>query len=137
MFNSREYEWADITLLVGGRDIQGIRGVKFGEKAEREPMFAKGRYAHSIQTGNVSVEGEFVLTHSAVSILKRSSRGGSLLNLSVDAIVNFGDPSEGNAMQTYRIIGARFLEDVIDYKQGDKFAEITVPWVALRTELIV
>ena len=30
--NGREYEWADLTLILGGRDITGFRGLKYGEK---------------------------------------------------------------------------------------------------------
>lgn len=135
MFNSRDYEWADITLMLGGRDMTGIRGIKFGEKAEREPYYGKGRHAQSIQTGNIAVDGELVLKQSDVLVLKKSAKNGSLLSLSLDAIVNFGDPAEGNAMETYLITGIRFLEDNKDIKQGDKFMEITIPFIALRAQL--
>ncbi len=135
MFDSRDYEWADITLMLGGRDMTGIRGVKFSEKAEREAYHGKGRHAQSIQTGNVTVDGELILKQSDVLAMKKSSRTGSLLALSLDAIVNFGDPSEGNAMETYSITGIRFLEDTKDIKQGDKYMEITLPFIALRAQL--
>jgi hypothetical protein len=32
MFNSREYEYADVTLVLGGKDITGIRGVNYSAK---------------------------------------------------------------------------------------------------------
>ncbi len=130
----REYEWGDITLVLGNRDITGVVGIKYGEKAEREATYAKGRYAHSIQTGNISVDGEITLLQSEVIALQKSSKNNSILSLNLDAIVNYGDPSNGDAMHSEKVIGLRFTENVKEWKQGDKRAEITLPFIALRVE---
>lgn len=130
--SGRQYEWGDITLILGNRDMTGITGIKYGKKAEREASYAKGRYAHSIQTGNISCDGEITLLQSDVIALQKSSKDGCLLSLNLDAIVNYGDPSEGDMMRTDRIIGLRFTEDIKDWKQGDKRAEITLPFIALK-----
>lgn len=132
--SGRQYEWGDITLILGNRDMVGITGIKYGEKAEREASHAKGRYAHSIQTGNISVDGEVTLLQSEVIALQKSGKNNSILSLNLDAIVNYGDPSEGDMMRTDRIIGLRFTEDIKDWKQGDKRAEITLPFIALRVQ---
>lgn len=134
MFNTRDYEWADITLMLGGRDMTGIRGVQYKKSAEREAYYGKGRHAQSIQTGNVSIEGQLILKQSDYIALSNSSRSGSLLDLSLDAIVNFGNPLEGNAMETILITGIRFTEEGVDAKQGDKFMEITLPFIALNAQ---
>jgi hypothetical protein len=131
MFNSREYEWADITAVVGGRDLTGIRGFKISEKAEREALYAKGRTPHSIQTGNFSFEGELMMLQSEYEALAASGNG-SVLTLSIDVIVGFGNPLEGNAPIFKRAIGVRFTEAAIELKQGDKFAEISLPFVCLN-----
>lgn len=128
----REYEWGDISLVLGNRDVVGVTGIKYGEKVEREASHAKGRYAHSIQTGNITVDGEITLLQSEVIALQKAAMNQSLLSLNLDAIVNYGNPSEGDAMRTDRIIGIRFTEDVREWKQGDKRAEITLPFLALR-----
>ncbi|TWI22198.1 hypothetical protein [Sphingobacterium siyangense] len=129
-FNSREYEWADITVIAGGRDLLGIRGVKYTRKIEREAVYAKGRKAKAIQSGNESVEGELVLLQSTYNELLDSS-GGDILSLSIDTEVTYGNPSRGDALRTDRLIGIRFTEEAVEFKQGDKFAEITVPFLAL------
>lgn len=131
MFDSREYEWADISLLLGGRDMVEIRAIKYGEKAEREPLFAKGRTARSIQTGNISVEGEITVTMAGYNALVMAA-GGSILSLSVDGICSYGNPLEGNVPQTDRILGIRFTEGKKEAKQGDKFMEVTLPFLALN-----
>ena len=133
MFNSRQYEWADLTLVLGGRDITGIRGVKYSEKAEKEALFAKGRYAHSIQTGNVAVEGEITLLQSEYEALVIAG-GGSVLGLSLDGVFGYGNPANGDTPIFDRVLGISFTEAAKEFKQGDKFMEITLPFVALSVK---
>lgn len=133
MFNSRQYEWSDTTLIIGGRDITGVRGVKYTEKVEREPIYAKGSHAHSIQSGNSTVEGEITLLQSEYEALVQSG-SGTIMSLSVDALVAYGNPLNLDAIITDRILGIRFTESTKELKQGDKFMEITLPFVALRVQ---
>ena len=56
MFNSREYEWADISVVMGGRPITGIRGIKYNIKKEKELLYAKGNWkSHTNLTHPVKV----------------------------------------------------------------------------------
>lgn len=132
-FNSRQYEWADLTLILGGRDITGFRGIKYSEKIEREAIFAKGRDAHSIQSGNSTVEGEITLLQSEYEALVKSGKG-SVLSLSLDALVAYGNPLNADAIITDRLIGLRFTESSKELKQGDKMMEISLPFIALRVQ---
>lgn len=77
MVNTREYEWADISLVVAGRDIKGFRGVKYSEKQEKEALYAKGNKAHCIQAGNIAYEGELTLTQSEYETLRLAMGGVS------------------------------------------------------------
>lgn len=130
MFNSRQYEWADLTLILGGRDVTGIRGVKYSKTIEREAVYAKGRKAHSIQSGNEAITGEIKMLQSEFEALVKSG-GGSVLSLSVDALVSYGNPGNGDSMTTDRIEGIRFTEEPSEMNQNDKFQEITLPFLAL------
>ncbi len=132
-FNSRQYEWADLSLIAGGKDVTGIRGVKYSEKMEREAVYAKGRDAHSIQTGNSTVEGEITVLQSEYEALVKAG-GGSIMSLSLDALVAYGNPANGDAIITDRLLGIRFTESAKELKQGDKFMEISLPFVALRVQ---
>ena len=128
--NGREYEWADLSLIVGGRDLTRFRGIKYSKKIEREHLHAKGRNPHSIQSGNVTCEGEITLLQSEYEALVMAGKG-SILGLSLDALVCYGNPTSGNAMITDRIETLWFTEVAKELKQGDKFMEITVPFLAL------
>lgn len=132
-FNSRQYEWADLTLIAGGKDITGVRAVKYGEKMEREAIYAKGRNPHSIQTGNSEVTGEITVLQSEYEALVKAG-GGSIMSLSLDAIVAYGNPLNADAIVTDRILGIRFNEFTKEFKQGDKFMEVSLPFVALRVQ---
>lgn len=129
--NGREYEWGDLTLILGGRDLTRFRGIKYTGKIEREPLFAKGRTAVSIQTGNEAVEGEIKMLQSEYEALVDAGKG-TVLSLNLDALVSYGDPFKGDNMTTDRIEGIRFTEATKEFNQGDKFQEITLPFLALK-----
>ena len=131
MFDSRQYEWADLTLILGGRDITGIRAVKYTEKIEREALYAKGRNPHSIQSGNIAYEGEITMLQSEYEALVKAGKG-SVLSLSLDCLFGYGNPSNGDAIITNRASGIRFTEAAREMKQGDKFEEITLPFICLN-----
>jgi hypothetical protein len=55
-----------------------------------------------------------------------------LLQVQVDINCSYGNPTNGDAMQTDRIEGVMFTELAKELKQGDKFMEITLPFIALN-----
>ena len=130
-FDSRQYEWADLTLILGGRDITGIRAVKYEEAIEREALYAKGRSPHSIQSGNISYKGEIAMLQSDYEALVKAGKG-SVLSLNLDGLFAYGNPSTGDALMSDRASGIRFLSAAKDLKQGDKFQEIKLPFVCLN-----
>jgi hypothetical protein len=96
-------------------------------------LFAKGRHAHSIQTGNIAVEGEITLLQSEYEALVAAGNG-SILGLSLDGVFAYGNPAIGDPLITDRVIGISFTEAAKEFKQGDKFMEITLPFVALAVK---
>lgn len=136
MFDTREYEWSDIALIIAGRDVKGFRGIKYTEKQEKEALYAKGNKAHSIQRGNISYEGELTMTQSEYELL-RMSMGGSILNGRVLQItVAYGNPSKGDLMITDTLLHVEFTEDSTEWKQGDKFQEKSLPIIFMDKKRI-
>lgn len=128
-FNSREYEWADITAVLNGRDMTGVRAVKYKEKQEAEPLYAKGNKPHNVQKGNIAYDGELGLLQSEYEALVKSGKG-SVLNLrGLTLTVGYGDPSSGDAMITDQCLGIVFTEAGKEWSQGDKFADIVLPFM--------
>lgn len=131
--NGRQYEFADLSLILGGRDVIGFRGIKYSEKQEKEALYGKGNKPLSIQKGNVSYEGEITLFQSELETLKLLAREqtgrSSIMSLNLNAIVTYGNPLKGDAMITDRLYGIQFTEDAKELKQGDKFMEVTLPFI--------
>lgn len=131
MFNSREYEFADLTVMVGGKDTVGLRGLKYSVKQEKEAVYDKGNEPIAIQKGNKSYEGELTILASELETL-RLNGDGTILGLQLDIVAVYGNPLNGDAMVTDVLQGVQFTEEPKEYKQGDKFAEITLPFIFLR-----
>ncbi len=132
-FDSRQYEFNDLTLEMGGRIVTGFRGVKYSTKQEKELLYGKGNEPLSIQKGNISYEGEVTVLQSELETL-RLLGGGSVLGLSLNATVCYGNPANGDMLIIDKIRGLQFTEDGKEMKQGDKNMEITLPFICLRIE---
>lgn len=132
MFNSREYEWADLTLLLGGKDLTGFRGIKYTIKQEKEVVYGKGNMPIAIQKGNKSIEGEITILQSELETMRLQSGTKSILDLQLDGVVCYGNPANGDVLVTDVVQGIQFTEEPKELKQGDKFMEITLPFIALR-----
>lgn len=130
-FNSRQYEWADVTLFLGGVDLTGIRAIEYKEKMDKEAIYAKGRKPIAIQKGNQMYEGSITLLQSEYEALVTAGKG-SILGLSLDAECSYGNGVDPSI--TDRIIGLQFTEAPKNFKQGDKFMEIALPFIALDLE---
>lgn len=130
MFNSREYEWSDVNVVAAGRPVTGIRGVKYSSKQEKEVLHAKGNKPHSIQRGNKTYDSELTVTQSEYEAL-RAAGGGDILDISIDIVVAYGNPSKGDVITTDLLMGVEFTEDNTEWKQGDKFQEKSLPFIFL------
>ncbi len=130
MFNSREYEWADISVVLAGRPVTGFRAVKYSAKQEKEALHAKGSKPHAIQHGNKTYEGSVSLLQSEYEALAQAC-GGDVLDASVDMVVSYGNPSKGDTVVTDILVGVEFTEDNTEWKQGDKFQEKELPFICL------
>ncbi len=130
MVNTREYEWSDVNVVMAGRPVTGLRGVKYNAKQEKELVHAKGNKPHSIQRGNKTYEGEITLLQSEYEALRKAC-GGDILDASVDIVAAYGNPTNGDAITTDILVSVEFTEDNTEWKQGDKFQEKTLPFIFL------
>ena len=130
MFNTREYEWADINVVMAGRNVTGFRAVSYTSKQEKEALYAKGNKPHSIQRGNKSYEGSISLVQSEYEALKQAA-GGDILDASIDLVVSYGNPTKGDTIVTDLLQGVEFTDDKTEWKQGDKFQEKELAFIFL------
>lgn len=130
MFDTREYEWADVTVVMAGRDVTGIRGVSYTASQEKEALYAKGNKPHGIQRGNKSYEGSIRILQSELAALAAAA-GGDVLDVSFNILVSYGNPSKGDVIKTDLLSGVEITSVPKGLNQNDKFMEIELPLVML------
>jgi hypothetical protein len=130
IINGRQYEFADLTLFLGGRDVTGFRGAEYGPKQEKELFYGKGNKPLSIQKGNISNDGTLTVSQSELETLRLLGRG-SILGLNLNAVLCYGNPARGDVMITDKLFGIQFTEEKKSIKQGDKFMEVSLPFIYL------
>lgn len=131
IFNSKEYEWSDITAIVAGRPVTKIRAISYVKKQEKEALYAKGNKPHSIQRGNKSYETSLTLLQSELEAIEAAS-GGDVLDASFNVVVSYGNPSKGDVIKTDLIEGNEITEVPKGMNHGDKFSEHELPGIALN-----
>lgn len=129
-FNSREYEWADVSVVAAGRIITGIRGVSYTSSQEKEALYGKGNKPHSIQRGNKTFAGSIRLLQSELEALELAA-GGDALDISFNIVVAYGNPAKGDVITTDLLVGCEITEIPKGLNQNDKFMEIELPLVML------
>lgn len=130
MFNSKEYEWADVSAIIAGRSVTGLRGVEYSSSQEKEALYAKGNKPHGIQRGNKSYSGTITLLQSELEALEEAA-GGDALDARFNVIVAYGNPTKGDVLKTDLLVGVEITEIPKGMKQGDKFMEVALPVVML------
>ena len=128
--NTREYEWADVTVVVAGRDVTGIRGVSYNSDQEKEALYAKGNKPHGIQRGNKSYSGSLRLLQSEYDALNAAA-GGDVLDVSFNVVVAYGNPSAGDVIKTDLLVGVEITSKPKTLNQNDKFMEIELPFIMM------
>lgn len=129
-FNSKEYEWADVSVVMAGRSVTGIRGIEYSSSQEKEALYAKGNKPHGIQRGNKSYSGTITLLQSELEALSEAA-GGDALDATFNVVVCYGNPMKGDTIKTDLLAGVEITEIPKGLKQGDKFMEIALPVIML------
>ena len=135
MFESKQYAWSNIEIVMLGRPVTGIRGVSYKASQEKEVVYGRGDKPRSIQHGNKSFEGSLTLLQSEIeALLTASGKGKNIVDIpAFDIVVAYVPNGVGNII-TDIIKNVEFTEVEKSLKQGDKFMEIELPFIALDVE---
>ena len=130
-FNSKEYSWVNVSVVLFGQPVIGCRGIEYKPKMAKEAMYAMGKRAYSIQCGKREYEGTLTITQSELAALNRSAvaKGyDDVLDLEMDIVVSYVD---NGIVTTDRIQNATFTEAPMSMKEGDMYMEVALPFIAL------
>lgn len=135
-FNSKQYAWSSVKLFMFGRFITGLRGIEYGVKKEKEPVYGAGDEPLSLQPGNKSYEGSLTLLQSELEAISAAAKKLGFADVTdlpgFTITVSYGNA--GQAISTDTLKGVEFTEEKKGMKQGDKFMEIDLPIAFLRKE---
>lgn len=141
MFDSNEFEFADVKVSILGIELTGLRGLKYKKLQEKEPVYGAGNEPKRIQRGNKRYEGTLRLLKSDFDTMTRAAVAagyedlvdvpGSATNLTC---VYKKDKVAG--LMTTTCLSVDFTEFEDGLNQNDKFAEISLPFLCLKIKNI-
>jgi len=139
-FDSREYQWSDTRVFLLGKELRGLRGLTYKKTVEKEPVYAQGSNPNSIQSGNKKYDGTLMLLKSEFDDLNRAAIAAGFSDITeVPAekinITCVYDRGDGSPMQTASLFTVGFTEYDDGMKQGDKFKEVTMPFIFTRLKV--
>lgn len=131
-FNSAQYSWADVKVIMLGREVTGLQGVKYKVSTEVEEVYGRGSLPLALQSGNKSFEGTIMLLQSEVDALEIAVATINplydLTDVQFDVVVTYGDAGSSH---TDTIQGAKITDYEKGMEQGDKYMKIEMPFKAL------
>ncbi|CUP50975.1 MULTISPECIES: hypothetical protein [Bacteroidales] len=134
-FNSKEYAWIDVTLVMLGKPVTGLRGIEYKMKRQKEALFATGKKARGIQLGKKEYEGTITVLQSELIAMQTAAKAkgyDDVTDLEFDAIVSY--VPESGVVQTDKIVNLSITEAPYGMKEGDLFQEIALPFIACDVE---
>ncbi|ANQ49614.1 hypothetical protein MY04_4797 [Flammeovirga sp. MY04] len=133
VFDTDEFAWADVQVVIGGRNIVGIRGIRFKESDDDELIYGRGNRPIGIGSGNRSYEVEVKMTLGEKDALEKSLGINSILDIRFDVSVAYSKQLSGK--QAFRYLrSVKISENEEDFNQGDKFMEVSLPGICLDIE---
>lgn len=137
-FNTQEYAWKNIEVVILGRPVTGIREVKYKVSQEKEAVYGRGDQPRAIQKGNKSYDGTITLLQSEIeALIAAAGKGKNITDLPAFDVVVAYVPNEIGTIVTDIIKNVEITEFEKGMAQNDKFAEISLPFIALGVDFNV
>ncbi|MFC4164002.1 hypothetical protein ACFOWU_10070 [Epilithonimonas zeae] len=129
-FDSKQYSWSDLSIVMGGRIVTGATAVEYTKKQEKELLYGRGNTPHKITRGNRSCEGKLTLWQSELEAMIRDAKDKDILKLNFDLVVSYV-PEDGGQTVVDILKGCEFTEVKKGMAQGDKNMSVELPIIFL------
>ena len=134
-FNSKEYAWVNVDVILLGKPVAGLRGIEYKSKRQTEALFATGKKARGIQKGKKEYEGTITVLQSELIAMQAAAKQAGyddITDLTFDMVVSY--TSETGVVQVDRVICASVTESPNSIKEGDLYSEHALPFIACDIE---
>ncbi len=137
-FDSKDCEWADMTVMFAGAPLTKIRGLKYKTSKEKQLLHAAGDQPISIQSGNRTNDGEIKVLKGAIDDMNRAAQlagGQDILDMQFDIIICY-KPQGTRLLQTDTLLGVEVTAFEKGWEQGSKNMDVSLPIVFLRLQCL-
>lgn len=134
-FNSKEYAWVDVNVVLLGKPVVGLRGIEYKSKRQKEALYATGKKARGIQMGRKEYEGTVTVLQSELIAMQAAAKAkgyDDVTDLEFDIIVSY--VSESGVVQNDKVVNASITEAPNNMKEGDLYSEHALPFIACDVE---
>ncbi len=128
-FDSKECEWADMSILFAGTPLVKVRGLKYKASKSKQHLHGAGDEPISIQSGNRTYEGQIKVLKGALDNMNDAAQaagGNDILDMDFDIVVTY-KPAPGRPLQTDTLLGVQVKDFEKGWEQGAKNMDITLP----------
>jgi len=127
-FNSEEYGFVDLQVVMLGRPVIGLRGITYKVSQEKTNVYGAGSKPVARGRGPRTYEGEVrVLMSELRSMLQSLGNGKDVTTIKPFDVVVAYAPSVADVISTDRLVYCEFTECEIDVNQGDTEIEVALP----------
>lgn len=135
--DTREFEFSDTKVFMLGRELSGLRGLKYKKSQEKEQVFGAGNEAKGIQRGKKKYDGTLMVLKSDFDLMNAAAVAAGYEDI-VDVpghlidITTVYQKTGSSTLSTDKIINVEFTEYEDGLGEADKFKEISLPFLALK-----
>jgi len=130
-FDSKQYSWSDVTIVVGGRIITGAQSVEYTIKQEKSILRGRGFGGHRILRGNKDNEGKIEVWQSEYEAMVRDAPGKDIFKLEFNVSTAYV-PEDGGQTVIDICQTCEITEVKKGMKQGDGNMLIELPFIFLK-----
>ncbi len=135
-FNSSEYRWKDLTVVMLGRPLVRVLEVRYKTSVVKEVLRGRGSKGLGIQEGNEDVSGSIKIGQSELIALEREARqlfpGFKATDIPPFNLICAYE--RNGILTTDVVVSCSFNEYEKAMSQGATSMEIDMPFVALDVE---
>lgn len=135
-FNSKEYAWIDVTVVMLGMEVKRIRAVEYKAKRATEALYAAGKWPVGIQRGKKEAEGTLTVLQSALNAMNDAGKAAGfndITDIEFDMTVSYAS-EYGGKITTDRLRQCAITEAPKSLKEGDLYSEHALPFIACEVE---
>lgn len=140
MFSTKECAWAQTSLKILGRTVQGLKGFDFNKEIEKELIYAAGDEAIDITAGNKKVDGSLKVLKFEHDLLTDSAQLAGFEDITevphIATVITCTFKLNPTApIRTITVFGVAFTKWGVAMEQNAKFTDVTLPFIATKVVL--